>query len=51
MNSLSSRLALDDITRAAAATLRDEGAASFVKSWNELMWVVASKPTALEKIG
>jgi transaldolase len=33
---------------ALAAQLQDEGAASFVKSWNELMTVIASKCKALE---
>ena len=32
---------------ALAARLQDEGAASFVKSWNELMAVIASKSAAL----
>jgi transaldolase len=32
-----------------ATRLQDEGAASFVKSWNELMAVIASKSAALEK--
>jgi transaldolase len=32
-----------------AARLQDEGAASFVKSWNELMGVIASKSTDLDK--
>ena len=32
-------------------TLQDEGAASFVKSWNELMGVIASKRSTLEKVG
>jgi len=34
---------------ALAAQLQDEGAKSFVKSWNELMAVIASKSAALEK--
>ena len=34
---------------ALAAQLQDEGAASFVKSWNELMAVIASKSAALAK--
>ena len=34
---------------ALAAELQDEGAKSFVKSWNELMDVIASKSAALEK--
>jgi hypothetical protein len=29
-------------------TLHDEGAESFVKSWNELMAVIASKSDALK---
>jgi transaldolase len=36
---------------ALAARLQDEGAASFVKSWNELMRVIASKCSTLEKAG
>jgi transaldolase len=31
--------------------LQEEGAAAFVKSWNELMGVIASKSAALEKAG
>ena len=34
---------------ALAARLQDEGAKSFVKSWNELMGVIALKSAALEK--
>jgi transaldolase len=34
-----------------AARLQDEGAESFVKSWNELMAVIASKSTALKPVG
>src|SRR5206468_5932643 len=34
---------------ALAAKLQKEGAESFVKSWNELMGVIASKSAALEK--
>ena len=34
---------------ALAARLQDEGAKSFVKSWNELMDVIASKSDALKK--
>ena len=34
---------------ALAARLQDEGAASFVKSWNELMQVIASKSAVLKK--
>jgi transaldolase len=33
---------------ALAAQLQDEGAKSFVKSWNELMGVIASKSAALQ---
>jgi transaldolase len=33
---------------ALAVTLQDEGAAAFVKSWNDLMAVIASKRSALE---
>jgi transaldolase len=36
---------------ALAARLQDEGAASFVKSWNELMAVIVSKSAALQKAG
>jgi transaldolase len=36
---------------ALAAQLQDEGAKSFVKSWNELMAVIAAKSTALAKAG
>jgi transaldolase len=32
-----------------AATLQEEGAKSFVKSWNDLMTVIASKSAALGK--
>jgi transaldolase len=32
-----------------AAQLQDEGAKSFVRSWNELMGVIASKSAALAK--
>jgi len=38
-------------TSALAAQLQDEGAKSFVKSWNELMAVIASKSAALAKAG
>src|SRR6516164_9226494 len=38
-------------TDALAAQLQDEGAKSFVKSWNELMAVIASKSAALAKAG
>ena len=34
---------------ALAAQLQDEGAKSFVKSWNELMACIASKSAALRK--
>jgi transaldolase len=34
-----------------AARLQDEGAKSFVKYWTELMGVIASKSTMLEKAG
>jgi len=36
---------------ALAAQLQDEGAKSFVKSWNELMEVIAAKSTSLAKAG
>jgi transaldolase len=36
---------------ALAAQLQDEGAKSFVKSWIELMAVIASKSAALAKAG
>ena len=36
---------------ALAAQLQDEGAKSFVKSWNELMECIASKSEALKKAG
>jgi transaldolase len=36
---------------ALAAKLQDEGAKSFVKSWNDLMGVIASKCAVLEKAG
>jgi transaldolase len=36
---------------ALAARLQEEGAVSFVKSWNELMEVIASKSTVLKKAG
>jgi transaldolase len=32
-----------------AVQLQDEGAKSFVKSWNELMTVIASKSEMLKK--
>lgn len=34
-----------------AIRLQDEGAASFVKSWNELMGVVAARSEAMRKVG
>ena len=34
---------------ALAAQLQEEGAKSFVKSWNDLMDVIASKSAALKK--
>jgi transaldolase len=34
---------------ALAATLQREGAAAFVKSWNELMAVIAGKSAALQR--
>ena len=34
---------------ALAAQLQDEGARSFVKSWNELMTVIAAKSATLAK--
>ena len=34
---------------ALAAQLQDEGAKSFVKSWNDLMGVIAFKTAALKK--
>jgi transaldolase len=34
---------------ALAAELQDQGAKSFVKSWNDLMAVIASKSAALKK--
>jgi len=36
---------------ALAARLQDEGAKSFVKSWNDLMGVIASKCKVLERAG
>jgi transaldolase len=36
---------------ALAATLQDDGAKSFTKSWNDLMGVIASKCATLEKAG
>ena len=36
---------------ALAAQLQEEGAKSFVKSWNELLAVIASKSEALKKAG
>jgi transaldolase len=37
-------------TNVLAALLQDEGAKAFVKSWNELMGVIASKSAALKKV-
>jgi len=37
--------------RALAARLQDEGAKSFVKSWQELLEVIASKSAAIKKAG
>jgi transaldolase len=34
-----------------AARLQDEGAKSFVKSWNELLAVIASKSDVVKKAG
>jgi transaldolase len=34
-----------------ASRLQDEGAESFVKSWNDLMAVIASKSDALKPVG
>jgi transaldolase len=34
---------------ALAATLQDEGAKSFVKSWNELLAVISAKTEVLKK--
>ena len=34
---------------ALAAQLQDEGAKSFVKSWNELMGVIESKSASIQK--
>jgi transaldolase len=46
------RFAGADVDRdALAATLQDEGAKSFVKSWNDLLGVIASKSAILEKAG
>jgi transaldolase len=38
-------------TDALAAQLQDEGAKSFVKSWNELLQCIASKSEALKNVG
>jgi transaldolase len=52
-----SEIVLEEFTRAGvdldalAARLQDEGAASFVASWNELLSVIASKSDALRKAG
>ena len=37
--------------QALAARLQDEGARSFVKSWQELLEVIASKSEAIKKAG
>ncbi|HEV3343128.1 MAG TPA: transaldolase family protein, partial [Pirellulales bacterium] len=37
-------------TAALASQLQDEGAKSFVKSWNELMSVIAAKSATLAKV-
>ena len=37
--------------RALAARLQDDGAKSFVKSWEELLKVIASKSEALKRAG
>ena len=39
-----------DLT-ALAAKLQDDGASSFVKSWNDLMAVIVAKSAALQKVG
>jgi transaldolase len=36
---------------ALAAKLQDDGASSFVKSWNDLMAVIVAKSAALQKVG
>ncbi|MBV8904863.1 MAG: transaldolase, partial [Acidobacteriia bacterium] len=36
---------------ALAAQLQDEGAKAFVKSWNDLMKVIAEKSSALKPVG
>jgi transaldolase len=36
-------------TDALAAQLQDEGATSFVKSWNDLLNVISSKTAALQQ--
>jgi transaldolase len=36
---------------ALAATLQDEGAKSFITSWNELMSVISAKSEVLKKAG
>ena len=38
-------------TDALAAQLQDEGASSFVKSWNELMQCIASKSEVSKNVG
>jgi transaldolase len=37
--------------RALAARLQEDGAKSFVKSWQELLEVIASKSEAIKKAG
>ena len=56
LHELGQSLWLDNIVRrggidvgALAAQLQDEGAKSFVKSWYDLMAVIASKSAALAK--
>ena len=36
---------------ALAARLQDDGAAAFVKSWNDLMACISSKSAAIRKVG
>jgi hypothetical protein len=43
------RLELAYELNALATRLQDEGAASFVKSWNKLMAVIVSKSAALQE--
>ncbi len=55
LHDLGQSLWLDNFAKAGvevdalAAQLQDEGARSFVKSWNELMGVIASKSADLAK--